>query len=90
MIWGEFIDTLSIREREFVENVLIAPESNGHIGSNGHSASNGHSETNGSHAHNGSNGSNGTNGKLSQANAWQLRSRVLTKLKKYSSENGSE
>ncbi|HEY2883420.1 MAG TPA: hypothetical protein VGJ15_13320, partial [Pirellulales bacterium] len=129
--WGEFVDTLTRRERDFLEQVLIAPDANGaHVtdGSIGeHLPSNSEpSATNGKHAaaddksndigngkasaaHNGKaksieNGS-GDDGEsdaaeskspsdtaadgLSQANFWQLRSRVLTKAKRYAENNRS-
>jgi DNA-directed RNA polymerase specialized sigma24 family protein len=54
VIWEEFVETLTQREREFLEQVLLAPPSQ----------------------------SQGK--KISQTNLWQLRSRVLAKLKHYS------
>jgi DNA-directed RNA polymerase specialized sigma24 family protein len=59
MVWDEFLTTLSSREREFLEQVLLVP-----------------TRDSGSDA-------------LSQANIWQLRSRVRSKLKTYSNGNGS-
>jgi DNA-directed RNA polymerase specialized sigma24 family protein len=51
--WHEFLNTLTNREREFVQKVLIAPPE----------------ET--------------TNEEFTQANTWQLRRRVMSKLKLY-------
>ena len=58
IVWDEFVDTLTQRERSFLEEVLLAPSAT-------HETEN-----------------------LSQTNFWQLRSRVMTKLKQYSS-NGN-
>lgn len=57
IVWVEFVDTLTKREREFLERVLVAP----------------HNEP--------------FQDTLSQANRWQLRSRVLSKLKLYSNSS---
>ena len=59
MVWDEFLTTLSSREREFLEQVLLVPTRDSR------------SE------------------ELSQANFWQLSSRVRSKLKTYSNGNGS-
>jgi DNA-directed RNA polymerase specialized sigma24 family protein len=58
IVWDEFVDTLTDRERSFLEEVLLVPTAT--------------PETE----------------NISQANFWQLRSRVMAKLKHYSS-NGN-
>src|SRR5262249_22856273 len=57
MVWEEFVETLTQRERRFLEKVLLVPPSDS------------------------------VEENLSQANVWQLRSRVLSKLKLYSAND---
>jgi DNA-directed RNA polymerase specialized sigma24 family protein len=59
MIWIEFVDTLTEREREFLEKVLLVPPDEPRQEN------------------------------LSPVNLWQLRSRVLSKLKQYSTNGKS-
>jgi DNA-directed RNA polymerase specialized sigma24 family protein len=63
VMWSEFVETLSRREREFLQDVLLKSDAKP---ANGNACP-----------------------QLTQVNLWQLRSRVLAKLKRYSNEDKS-
>jgi DNA-directed RNA polymerase specialized sigma24 family protein len=63
VMWSEFVETLSRREREFLQQVLLKSDTKP-VNGNAYPP-------------------------LSQVNLWQLRSRVLAKLKRYSNEDKS-